>query len=83
MNFIERVIQMKYKLASSTWDHKEIEAIQNVIDSNMYSMGDRVREYEHEFANFFKSKYAIMTSSGSTANLLMIAAMFFTKDKSS
>ncbi len=73
---------MKYKLASSTWDHKEIEAIQTVIDSNMFSMGERVFEYEHEFAKFFNSKYAIMTSSGSTANLLMIAAMFFTKDNS-
>jgi CDP-6-deoxy-D-xylo-4-hexulose-3-dehydrase len=73
---------MKYKLASSTWNHKEIEAIQRVIKSDKYSMGDQVHEYEVDFAKLLASKYAIMTSSGSTANLLMIAAMFFTKDES-
>lgn len=73
---------MEYKLASSTWDSKEIEAIQRVIKSDKYSMGDQVHEYEVDFAKLFGSKYAIMTSSGSTANLLMIAAMFFTKDES-
>lgn len=73
---------MEYKLASSTWDRKEIEAIQRVIKSDKYSMGDQVHEYEVDFAKLFGSKYAIMTSSGSTANLLMIAAMFFTKDES-
>ncbi len=31
---------MEYKLASSTWDHSEIEAIQKVIASDMYSMGE-------------------------------------------
>jgi dTDP-4-amino-4,6-dideoxygalactose transaminase len=73
---------MRYKLASSTWDSKEIQAIHSVIESNMYSMGEKVREYESDFAKYFGSKYAVMTSSGSTANLLMIAAMFFTKNES-
>ena len=73
---------MEYKLASSTWDNREIEAIYQVIESDMYSMGEKVREYEFDFAQWIGSRYAIMTSSGSTANLLMIAAMFFTKDKS-
>ncbi len=73
---------MEYKLASSTWDSKEIEAIHEVIESDMYSMGEKVKTYESNFADYIGSKFAIMTSSGSTANLLMIAAMFFTKDKS-
>lgn len=73
---------MEYKLASSTWDHNEIAAIQRVISSDMYSMGEEVNKYEVDFSSYFGSKYAIMTSSGSTANLLMIAAMFFTKDES-
>lgn len=71
----------KYSLASSTWDDKELLAIQNVIDSDMYSMGKHVEEYEKQFADFFGSKYAVMVSSGSTANLLMIASMFFTKNQ--
>lgn len=73
---------MEYKLASSTWDFKEIEAIHAVIESDMYSMGKKVETYEADFANYIGSDFAIMTSSGSTANLLMIAAMFFTKDES-
>jgi dTDP-4-amino-4,6-dideoxygalactose transaminase len=72
---------MKYELASSTWDRSEIEAIQKVIASDMYSMGEKVREYEVDFAKYIGSKYAVMTSSGSTANLLMIATMFYTKDE--
>jgi CDP-6-deoxy-D-xylo-4-hexulose-3-dehydrase len=69
----------KYPLASSTWDNKELAAIQKVIDSDMFTMGKHVAEYEKQFAEFFGSKYAVMVSSGSTANLLMIAALFYTQ----
>ena len=71
---------MQYKLATSTWDNKEIEAIQRVIDSDIFSMSKCVEKYESEFASYFGSKYAIMTSSGSTANLIMTAALFFRKE---
>lgn len=70
----------KYSLASSTWDKNEFDAIQNVIDSDMFTMGKHVAQYENDFAEFFGAKYALMVSSGSTANLLMIAALFFTKN---
>ena len=69
---------MKYKLATSTWDDREIAAIHDLIESEQYSMGSKVMEYEKRFAETFGSKYAVMTNSGSTANLLMIAALFFT-----
>lgn len=71
---------MKYELATSSWDKHEIQAIQDVIDSNMYSMGQKVKTFESNFSQFFGSKYAVMCSSGSTANLLMIASLFFKKD---
>ena len=70
---------MEYKLASSTWDDKEINAIQEVIESNLYSMGPKVEKFEKDFAQFVGSKYAIMCNSGSSANLLMVAALFYTK----
>lgn len=73
---------MEYKLASSTWDSLEIDAINRVIDSEKFSMSVEVEEYEKKFAEFVNSKYAVMVSSGSTANLLMIASLFFTKDES-
>ena len=69
-----------YSLASSTWDKKEYQAIQSVIDSDMYSMGKCVAQYEQNFAEYFGAKYCVMTSSGSTANLIMIAALFFRKN---
>lgn len=69
-----------YKLASSTWDEKELDAIQSVISSNMYTMGDSVKQFELDFAQFLDSKYCVMVSSGSTANLLATAALFFTKN---
>lgn len=71
-----------YALASSTWDENEYSAIQRVIDSDMFTMGKEVAQYEQDFATFFGSKYALMVSSGSTANLLMIASLFFTKNES-
>jgi len=71
-----------YALASSTWDDDEYSAIQRVVESDMFTMGKEVAQYEEDFAEFFGSKHALMVSSGSTANLLMIAALFFTKNKS-
>ncbi|KGJ89910.1 DegT/DnrJ/EryC1/StrS family aminotransferase [Colwellia psychrerythraea] len=70
-----------YALASSTWDDNEYSAIQRVIDSDMFTMGKEVAQYEKDFSEFFGSKYTLMVSSGSTANLLMIAALFFTKNE--
>jgi CDP-6-deoxy-D-xylo-4-hexulose-3-dehydrase len=71
---------MEYKLATSTWGKEEIKAIQDVIDSDKFSMGPKVQEYERQFADFFGSKYGVMCSSGSTANLLMVASLFFSKN---
>lgn len=69
-----------YKLASSTWDKKELDAIQSVIDNDMYTMGDYVYQFETDFSKFMNTKYSVMVSSGSTANLLATAALFFTKN---
>ncbi|EAI4428539.1 DegT/DnrJ/EryC1/StrS family aminotransferase [Campylobacter lari] len=70
----------KYTLASSTWDEKELLAIQEVIKNDMFTMGKKVAEFEKDFATFVGSKYAVMTSSGSTANLIATAALFYTKN---
>lgn len=72
---------INYPLASSTWGAEELSAIQKIIDSNMFTMGKHVAEYEQRFAEFFGSKYTVMVSSGSAANLLMIASLFYTKNK--
>lgn len=69
-----------YSLASSTWDEKELNAINEVIKSDIFTMGKKVAQFEQDFAKFVDSKYAVMTSSGSTANLIATAALFYTKN---
>lgn len=71
---------MKYELASSSWDDKEIAAIQDVIKRDCYTMDKSVRQFEEDFARYTNHKYCVMVNSGSSANLLAIAAMFYKKD---
>ena len=71
---------IKYNLASDSWDGEEISAINDVIKSNRYTMGPKVKKFEDEFASHFNSDYAIMVNSGSSANLLMIASLFYSKE---
>lgn len=72
--------QITYPLATSTWNDLEIKAIHRVIESNQYTMGKEVAAYEKVFADFLGSQHAVMCSSGSTANLLMVAALFYKKE---
>lgn len=66
---------MPYPLANSTWDDEEYEALQTVIKSGMFTMGEKVSQFERAFADYVGSKYCVMVNSGSSANLLMIAAL--------
>ena len=66
---------MKYKLCDDPWDAEELEAIQSVMATGMYTMGDKVRRFEQAFAAHFSTEHAVMVSSGSAANLLAIAAL--------
>ncbi len=63
----------KYSLASTTWDDQEIDAINSVIKSGKYSMGERVLAFEDEFAKKMGSKYSVMVNSGSSANLILVS----------
>ncbi len=71
---------MFYPLANATWDEAEIAALQDVISSDRFTMGARVKAFEEAFAQKFGKKYALMTSSGSTANLLGMTAAFHHPD---
>jgi CDP-6-deoxy-D-xylo-4-hexulose-3-dehydrase len=66
-------------LATSSWDEEEYEAIQRVVNSDRFTMGREVEAFEKEFASYFGSKFAVMSNSGSSANLLAIAALFHSK----
>jgi len=71
---------MTYPLATTSWDQEELTAIQRVIESGNYSMGKEVLEFEKKFSEYTGSKYCVMVNSGSSANLLMVGAMFYKKN---
>lgn len=71
---------MFYPLANATWDEAEYAALQDVISSDRFTMGAHVKAFEAAFAKKFGKKYALMTSSGSTANLLGMTAAFHHPD---
>ena len=67
----------KYPLAVSSWDNAEIKAIHKVLDEGITTMWDHVREFEKQFAAYTGSKYCVMVNSGSSANLLAVASLFY------
>lgn len=72
---------MFYDLAASTWGPEEPAAIQRVVDSGQFTMGPQVRAFERQFAEYFGVEHAIMANSGSSANLIGIAALCFKRDR--
>jgi CDP-6-deoxy-D-xylo-4-hexulose-3-dehydrase len=70
----------KYPLSSTTWDHSEIQAINEVIDSGNFTMGLQVAEFEKEFASYAGGKYSVMVNSGSSANLVLLSACRYMKE---
>ncbi|RXU61978.1 pyridoxamine 5-phosphate oxidase [Pseudomonas protegens] len=73
-------MSIKFPLATSSWEKEELDAMQRVIASGMFTMGEQVKKFEHDFAQFVGSKHCVMVNSGSSANLLMVAALFYTQN---
>lgn len=63
-----------YPLATTTWDDAEYEAIKRVTESGRFTMGPLVKEFEASFAAHFGSTFGVMVNSGSSANLIAVAA---------
>jgi CDP-6-deoxy-D-xylo-4-hexulose-3-dehydrase len=74
-------MNFRFPLATSSWGQEEIDAMQRVISSGQFTMGTKVRVFEDTFASYVGSKYCVMVNSGSSANLLMVAALFYTSNK--
>lgn len=73
-------MSFRFPLATSSWDDDEYAALQRVIDTGRFSMGNSVADFEKVFADYIGSKYCVMVNSGSSANLLMIAALRYTNN---
>ncbi len=66
---------MSYQLASKSWDEKEYQAIMGVLSDDYYKMGSICKNFEEAYAEWNGAKYAVFCNSGSSANLLAVAAM--------
>ena len=51
-----------------------LEALESLLTRRV-TMGDKVARFEHAFADYIGAKHAVMVNSGSSANLLMLAAL--------
>jgi len=71
---------MFYELAASSWAKEETDALEKVIDSGFFTMGENVAKFEAEYAAYFGKKYGVMVNSGSSANLIAIASLFYKHD---
>jgi CDP-4-dehydro-6-deoxyglucose reductase, E1 len=72
---------MFYDLASTTWGAEEYDAIKRVLAEDRFTMGEHVRRFEDAFAAKFGLKHAVMVNSGSSANLVAVAALFHKRDR--
>lgn len=72
---------MFYELAAPSWGPEEVEAAKRVIDSTFTTMGAEVKAFEGEFAGYFGARHAIMVNSGSSANLVAVAALAYKKER--
>src|SRR5580700_2291725 len=68
---------MNYELNSSSWGKEELDAMQRVMANGMFTMGENVKKFEEAFAAKYGTKYAVMSNSGSSANLIAVAAFFY------
>lgn len=63
------------RLHEPTFGAEEIQATVDVLLSTFVTQGKRVREFEHVFAVHHGSARGVMNNSGSSANLLAVAAI--------
>ena len=58
------------------WDDSEArELIHSIMKGKWLSSGEKVNKFEHEFSKKFNFKHSVMVNSGSSANLVMFAAL--------
>lgn len=62
-------------LAISAWGSEEREALLKVVDSGNFTMGTKVKQMESDYADYVGTRFCVACNSGSSANLLMVAAM--------
>lgn len=67
--------QMQFPLVDSSYDNEEILACVGTLLGGQLTMGAKVLEFERAFAAYLGTPHAVMVNSGSSANLLAMAAL--------
>ncbi len=70
----------KYPLTFNDFCEKDINDITLLFKEGNLTSGRVTKEYEILLASYFGSKFAIAVNSGSSANLLMLAALLYSND---
>src|SRR3990167_277626 len=67
--------RMSHSLAADTWGAEERAAIISVLDGERVTMWTRTKAFQETFARPLGVRYAVMVNSGSSANLIAVAAL--------
>lgn len=70
------------RVQETSYGADEINAVMKTLLSTMTTMGRQVSDFQEMYANYVGAKYGVMSNSGSSNNLLSVAALAnpFTKD---
>lgn len=70
------------RVQETSYGAEEINAVMQTLLSTMTTMGRQVSDFQESYAKFVGANYAVMSNSGSSNNLLAVAALAnpFTKD---
>ena len=67
--------KFKYNLLSDAFNEKDINEGINVLKSKKITISKITKNFEKYFAKKIGAKYALMTNSGSSSNLLALSAL--------
>lgn len=77
----DRVDAERYGLASSSWGDEERRVIDRVLAEGRLTMGEHVQRFEEAVAAKFGMPHAVMVNSGSSANLVGVAALCHRRER--
>jgi CDP-4-dehydro-6-deoxyglucose reductase, E1 len=66
---------LHFPLVDSSYDNQEIISCMATLLSGQLTMGEKVRQFEREFAAYCGARHAVMVNSGSSANLLALSVL--------
>ena len=73
-------MKIPFKLSEDTFDKKEVNAVKNILNNNeKLTYGRYVKKLEKKIALLNNRKYCVMTNSGSSANLIGVASIFYSQ----